>query len=152
MSRLRRPLFIVVGVLVVLLIAIQLVPVNGRTNPPVTNPVAWDSPETEALVRTACYDCHSNETRWPWYGYVAPMSWLLADHVSEGRSALNFSTSSGELEAEDIIREVESGSMPRWDYLLLHPEARFTEEQKAQFIAGIEASLGGREGGRGGSD
>ncbi len=76
----------------VALAAIQFVPYGrDHTNPPVTASPAWDSPRTEQLVRAACYDCHSNETVWPWYSSVAPASWLLQRDVDEGRDHMNFS-------------------------------------------------------------
>jgi hypothetical protein len=89
--RLRRILLIGGGVIAVLFIAIQLIPVN-RTNPPVTAQLNWDSPQTQALFEQACQDCHSNETTWPWYSYVAPASWLVYYDVQRGRSELNLST------------------------------------------------------------
>jgi hypothetical protein len=82
---------IVVGVLLVLLIGIQFIPVN-RTNQPVTTQLKWDSPQTQAVARRACMDCHSNETRWLWYSYVAPASWLIYYDVQRGRSELNLSS------------------------------------------------------------
>lgn len=88
---LRRILLIVGGVLLVLFIGIQLIPVN-RTNPPVTTQLNWDSSQTQALFEQACKDCHSNETTWPWYSYVAPASWLVYYDVQRGRSELNLST------------------------------------------------------------
>ena len=84
-------LLVLVGILLVAFIGIQLIPVN-RTNPAVTTPIKWDSPQTEALARRACLDCHSNETVWPWYSYVAPASWLIYYDVQQGRSMLNLST------------------------------------------------------------
>jgi hypothetical protein len=75
--------------LLVLLLLIQLWPVE-RTNPPVSAPLEAD-PEVVAVLRAACYDCHSNETVWPWYSRVAPLSWQVAHHVEEGREELNFS-------------------------------------------------------------
>ena len=71
-------------------IAIQLVPLN-RTNPPVQGDFRG-SAEVVSVLRRACYDCHSNETVWPWYSRVAPLSWVIAHDVNEGRAALNFST------------------------------------------------------------
>ena len=74
---------------VVLFVAIQLVPVD-RSNPPVEADL--EAPEAvTAVLRTACYDCHSNETHWPWYSYVAPVSWLVAHDVEEARSEFSFS-------------------------------------------------------------
>ncbi|HMQ55423.1 MAG TPA: heme-binding domain-containing protein, partial [Anaerolineae bacterium] len=78
-----------VGLLLVGFIAIQLVPVD-RTNPPVVAEPAWDSPTTRAYAERASFDCHSNETKWPWYAYVAPISWQVAD-VHESREKFNIS-------------------------------------------------------------
>lgn len=68
----------------------RLLPV-ARSNPPVTREVQWDSTQIRALAQRACFDCHSNETVWPWYSYIAPISLRVADHVQEGRQKLNFS-------------------------------------------------------------
>ena len=77
--------------LIVVLVAIQLVPYGRRhTNPPVTQEPGWDQPRTRALVARACFDCHSNETAWPWYAHMAPLSWLVQRDVDEGRRALNY--------------------------------------------------------------
>ena len=78
--------------LVLLGLLIQLIPLSGRgNNPAVVSEPKWDSPQTRALVKRACFDCHSNESRWPLYAYVAPVSWLIYNDVMEGRSRLNFS-------------------------------------------------------------
>ena len=118
---------------VVLFVAIQLVPVN-RSNPPVE--ADFDAPEAVAAVlRTACYDCHSNETRWPWYSYVAPVSWLVAHDVEEARSEFSFSHwgQLGEHERnelrEEIWEEVEEGEMPLAIYRLMHSEASLSQDQ-----------------------
>ncbi|UCF40387.1 MAG: heme-binding domain-containing protein [Gemmatimonadota bacterium] len=116
------------------LVLIQLWPVE-RANPPVTAEIAAP-PEVMEVLRVACYDCHSNETRWPWYGYVAPVSWLVAHDVNEAREELNFSEW-GLLSAEDaaelreeVWEEVEEGEMPLRKYVWLHPEARLSREQR----------------------
>ena len=118
----------------VVLILIQFVPVD-RSNPPVTGEVAAPNPVMEVL-RNSCYDCHSNETRWPWYSRVAPVSWRISEHVQKGRGALNFSEwqsllpeDQGEAR-EEIWEKVERGVMPLSDYLRMHPEAVLTESQK----------------------
>jgi hypothetical protein len=121
--------------LLVLLLLIQLWPVE-RTNPPVSAPLEAD-PEVVAVLRAACYDCHSNETVWPWYSRVAPLSWQVAHHVEEGREELNFSewgsyTAETRREfAEEMLEEIEEGEMPLWDYELAHPEARLDGDQVA---------------------
>ena len=97
MRKAIRRTFLFVGVVFLL---IQFVPVE-RTNPPVTGEVEAADPVMEAL-RNACYDCHSNETRWPWYSRVAPLSWRIAEHVRIGRRNLNFSEWQG-MSAEDRV-------------------------------------------------
>ncbi len=131
---------IVLAVIGVLLVAVGTFAV-ARTNPPVTTTIEWDSPQTEALVRRACFDCHSNETVWPWYTYVAPTAFLVANHVEEGRDHLNFSTDT-RFETRDMRQEIERGNMPLPQYLLLHSEAQLTDEEKQQLIAGLQATFG----------
>ncbi|MEZ4660589.1 MAG: heme-binding domain-containing protein [Caldilineaceae bacterium] len=137
----KRYLRIAGIVIVVLLILIQFIPVD-RSNPPVTREVQWDSPETRALAQRACFDCHSNETVWPWYAYVAPVSLNVAHHVEEGRGRLNFSMwdqpNEDFREMEKTIRE---GQMPLWDYLLAHSEAKLSDAEKEALIAGLQATL-----------
>src|SRR6185436_12929985 len=88
-SRLRRWMTRAGIAVALAFLALQLVPVE-RTNPPLKAPLQAPAP-VDAILRRACYDCHSNESRWPWYGYVAPVSWLVADDVKQGRKHLNFS-------------------------------------------------------------
>ncbi len=112
------------------LIAIQFVPVD-RTNPPVETDMPA-SQEVSSLLRRACYDCHSHETVWPWYSKVAPISWLVARDVAEGRKALNFSTwtrltSKKQIKAmKESWEEVEEGEMPPWFYSIPHRDARLS--------------------------
>jgi hypothetical protein len=131
--------------LAALLVLIQLVPYGrDHTNPPTRAEPAWDSPETRALVVRTCFDCHSNETRWPWYSHVAPVSWLLQNHVDEGREHLNFQEFNRPQEdAHEAAEEVEEGEMPMWSYLLLHGEAKLPEAEKQALIRGLEATFGG---------
>src|SRR5581483_3383715 len=104
--------------LVVVLVAIQLVPYGRRhTNPPGRVEPAWDSPGTRALAVRACYDCHSNETHWPWYTNVAPISWLVQRDVDEGRRELNFSEwNRAQKEAREAAETVRKHEMPPWYY------------------------------------
>ena len=120
----KKAALIVVSGLAVIAIGIQLVPVS-RTNPPVV--ADFDGPaEVRAVFRKSCYDCHSNETRWPWYSHVAPSSWLVAHDVEEARDHFNFSlwgTYSAAKQAhlaEDIWDEVKDGDMPLLVYRLAH--------------------------------
>jgi hypothetical protein len=127
--------------LVVLFVLLQLIPVD-RTNPPVTQEVEWDSAETCALAQRACFDCHSNETTWPWYSYIAPISLRVADHVEEGREKLNFSEWNRSNESlHEILETLEEGEMPLSDYLLMHPEAKLTAAEQQALIDGLQATL-----------
>lgn len=134
--------FVLWAVLAVVLI--QLVPYgHTHTNPPHTKEPAWDSPQTEALVHRACFDCHSNATVFPWYSHVAPMSWLLERDVDEGRRHLNFTEwDLPQKHAKDVAAEVKGGDMPPWFYLPMHPAARLTDAEKQQLIDGAAKSLG----------
>jgi hypothetical protein len=137
--KLRRTLWgIVVGSLV-----IQAVPYgHDHANPPVKREPPWDSPSTRALAARACFDCHSNETAWPWYASVAPASWLVQRDVSEGRRELNFSEwdrTRGAKKAQDAVELVREGEMPPWFY----PWARLTREERAQLVRGFSAISGG---------
>jgi cytochrome c551/c552 len=125
-------------------VLIQLIPF-GRThlNPPKTKEPSWNSPDTRALFRRACFDCHSNETVWPWYSHVAPVSWLLQRDVNGGRSHLNFTEwDRPQRHAKDVAAEVNQGDMPPWFYLPMHPAARLTAAEKQSLIDGAEKSLG----------
>ncbi|RKZ13708.1 hypothetical protein DRQ53_12940 [bacterium] len=116
-----------------------------RTNPPVNPELVLqahlDVPaQVDALLRVACYDCHSNETQWPWYASVAPASWLCVRDTNGGRRHLNFSewgnypASKVEHKLEEIAEYVESGEMPLNVYMPLHPEARLTEEERRVLV------------------
>jgi hypothetical protein len=127
-----------------LFLLLQVVPYGrNHANPPVHAEPKWDSPRTRELAARACFDCHSNETRWPWYSHVAPMSWLVQRDVDQGRKELNFSLwDRRQKHAEDAAEEVEEGDMPPRPYLWGHPEARFTDAEKADLIRGLRATLG----------
>jgi len=134
----------IVLVLAVLFIVLQLLPYGKNlTNPPVVNEPVWDSPTTWELARNACFDCHSNETVWPWYSRVAPVSWLLEYDVTTGRSFFNFSEwKDGRILPDEFAFVINNNSMPPWQYKIIHPEARLTDDQKQQFIQGLEATFG----------
>lgn len=115
----------------VVLAAIQLVPVD-RTNPPVTAAVQAP-PEVQAVLRRACFDCHSHETIWPVQAYVAPFSWLVAHDVEEGREELDFSAwdrVDHRKVAKKLPKEVGEGEMPPWFYVLAHPSARLSDAER----------------------
>ncbi len=131
---------------VVLFGLIQLVPYGrDHSNPPVQQEPNWDSPRTRELAVGACFDCHSNETIWPWYSNVAPVSWLVQRDVDEGRSRLNFSEwnvrGRGVGELTEVIRE---GEMPPSQYKLMHASARLSADEKDALINGLTATLSQR--------
>lgn len=139
-----RRIIIIMAVLVVGgFLLIQLVPYgHNHTNPPVVQEPQWDSPQTRALAARACFDCHSNETAWPWYTNVAPASWLIQHDVEEGRRQLNFSEwNKPQREARNAGRVVQRGEMPDPKYLPLHPDARLTDAEKQALIQGLNTSL-----------
>jgi len=123
---------------------IQLVPYGkDYTNPPVVAEPAWDSQQTRALAQRACFDCHSNETVWPWYSRIAPVSWLVRRDVDEGREKLNFSEwgaakNDDRDEVDELAEVVQEGEMPLPIYLLMHPEAALTNAEKQELINGLE--------------
>jgi len=131
-------LVVVVGIAGFLLI--QLIPYgHTHTNPPVVKEPNWDSAQTRDLAKRACFDCHSNETIWPWYSNVAPISWLVVHDTEEGRSKLNFSNWGTGRNQRDMVESVQRGKMPDPKYLITHPEAKLTPEEKQQLIAGLQA-------------
>lgn len=122
---------------------IQLVPYGrNHSDPPVVQEPRWDSPQTRELVRRACFDCHSNETVWPWYSNIAPVSWLVQRDVDEGRRKLNFSEwNRPQGEPGEVVEVVRKGEMPPLFYLLTHPNARLSPAEKEALIRGLENTL-----------
>jgi len=135
MSKRRKIVVTLVIVLAVVMLGMQFKQPD-RTNPPVESEIDAP-PAVAAILERACYACHSNETTWPWYSYVAPVSWWVAEHVEHGRGDLNFSTwPARDLEAlehafHEIDEQIEKGEMPLPSYLRMHPEARLSDEDRA---------------------
>ena len=131
------------------LVCAQLVPVE-RDNPPVASSPSLPS-TVSRLLRASCYDCHSNQTVWPWYSHVAPMSWLVASDVHRARKILNFSDwdrLGPDRQAEmlaDAQGEIEEGAMPPSRYLRLHREAKLTPETKAALTLWMQGIVQARE-------
>jgi len=132
----RRAVIISIAVIVL----IQFIPVN-RDNP-ATDPsseIKLDG-EVKLIVQTACYDCHSNNTKWPWYSYVAPVSWLVSYDVSQGRDEVNFSIWNTYPQKRitrkltEIAEEVEKGEMPLPKYVIMHSEADLDESQRKVLV------------------
>ena len=138
----RMPWRRLVWVGLALFAAIQFVPYgHDRTNPPVVAEPRWDSPATRALAQRACFDCHSHETQWPAYARVAPVSWLIAHDVTDGRAALNFSAWQPPRESEVVPKEVRNAEMPPWIYTLMHGTARLSEAERRALADGLAATI-----------
>jgi mono/diheme cytochrome c family protein len=133
-------LYIVIGGLV-LFALIQLIPID-RTNPPMSLEPKWSTPEARALAKEHCFQCHSNETEWPWYSYVAPASWLIKWDVVNGRDRFNFSEwDKHPGEPDEMIGEIQEGGMPPLQYTLFHPNSKLDAQQKQTLIEALAASL-----------
>lgn len=121
---------------------IQLVPFgHDHTNPPTVSEPNWVSPEARALVKQSCFQCHSNETEWPWYSNIAPASWLIAMDVKEGREQFNFSDWQNHPgEVDEMAEEIQGGGMPPIQYWMFHPDAKLNDQQKQDLIQALEQS------------
>lgn len=128
----------------VLLVLIQFVPFGrSHTNPPSIAEPQWDSPQTRETFFRSCGDCHSNQTVWPWYSIIAPASWLVQYDVETARKHFNVSEwGRKKNDGDEAAEEVESGAMPFPPYLLLHPSARLSENEKAAFLQGLKNTFG----------
>jgi hypothetical protein len=127
--------------LVILAGLIQLVPYGrDHNNPNVVAEPQWDSLQTKSFFMRACGDCHSYETKWPWYSNIAPVSWLVTNDVSEGRDHFNVSNWGHQRRnlGDKAVKEYIEGEMPPMQYLPAHPEARFKKSEKAAFINGLQ--------------
>jgi Haem-binding domain len=132
-------------------VLLQLVPYGrDHTNPPVTQDAPWPDGRARELATAACYDCHSNQTRWPPQSWVAPFSWLLARDVEQGRAALNFSTwDEDDGEADDAAETVADAEMPPRRYVLVHPDAALDDAERQRLVEALEAMDQTRRGGGG---
>jgi hypothetical protein len=132
---------------VLALAAIQLIPYGRQHTAPADGQLtAFDSPRTAELAQRACFDCHSNRTQWPWYSTLAPISWRIQNHVDEGRKALNFtaldtSSEDGAEAAGEAGETIQKGEMPPQDYLLVHPEARLTAQERQELARGLDRTF-----------
>lgn len=142
----KMPVWLIILIIIGIIFGgIQLIPLGkGVSNPPIINEPVWDSPATRELANNSCFDCHSNETHFPWYSKVAPASWLLARDVKVGRRAMNFSEWPKDAEYQKIlaneIREIlQEGEMPPIQYTLIHPDSKLSSTQIEQLVNGLGA-------------
>lgn len=153
-----RIVSIILGVVVLVLVVLQLIPVE-RSNPPESGPLVIQDAGVADVFDRACADCHTHRTTWPWYSKVAPVSWWVVDHVEEGREHLNLSTWASlspddqDHKLEEWVEMVEEGEMPLPSYTWGHPEARLTDAERETLMAwarakraelGATATPGGR--------
>lgn len=143
-----RKWWILVAGLLGVVVLIQLVPYGrNHSNPPVTQDAPWADPAARAIAVASCYDCHSNQTVWRWYDKVAPASWYVQNHISEGRQALNFSEWDKPQRLREASETVLGGSMPPRSYTLLHPSAKLSDAQKQVLASALDAMSGQTAGG-----
>src|SRR4051812_7748985 len=130
---------IFVGLLAALLLA-QLVPYgHAHDNPRPTRSAQFATAKDQELFATACGDCHSDKTRWPWYSNVAPMSWLVQHDVEDGRGAFNVSEwDRRQPDAGEVVEQIEGGSMPPWQYKLVHGDARLSKSERAALASAMQ--------------
>lgn len=125
-----------------LFVLIQFVPYGrDHQNPAVVEEPSWDSAQTRDLAVRACFDCHSNETTWPWYSNIAPLSWLVQRDVEEGRDHLNFSEWNRRQRSGESAETVREGQMPPPYYTVTHPNARLSDSEMQALAQGLTASL-----------
>ncbi|MDX5476990.1 MAG: heme-binding domain-containing protein [Cyclobacteriaceae bacterium] len=139
------------SVLVLVFLGIQFVP-NDLPEVELQNPgdimlTGMVNDEVAGLLKNSCYDCHSNESKYPWYSHIAPSSWLVTKDIREGREELNFSQwNSYDLmeqlgKLDDIVEEVSSGNMPMGIYTLMHSSAKLSDAQRELIVAWAEESM-----------
>jgi hypothetical protein len=142
--RIRRFLFSGFVLLLLMGVVIQFIPFGGDlSNPPVRAEPAWNTAQTRALFVRACGDCHSNQTVWPWYSSIAPISWLVIRDVQEAREKFNVSEwDRSDNEGDEAAEQVQDGSMPPLRYLLAHPSAHLSPDERQALIDGLVATFG----------
>jgi len=126
---------LVSGILLAIFVLFSLLPYGEKTNPKVDPKLTLQAPKPVMdILKRSCYDCHSNQTKWPWYSSVFPMSWSVMDHVKNGRRALNFDLWNKYEEEkrwealEEIVEKTKAHKMPLPSYLWLHSEAKLTKK------------------------
>ena len=139
---------IIIIILLVAIVVIQFIPVdrNQSDNVPKTDfMLVNDVPsDIKNKLQVSCYDCHSNNTQYPWYNKVQPVAWFLEGHIKEGKAELNFnewdslSNRRKKSKLSSIIKQIESGEMPLTSYTLIHKEAIFSEEETQKVVKYME--------------
>ena len=148
----RKKIFIItLWALAGLLVVIQFVPID-RTNPVSDEKSDFITinnmpPTIASQLMNSCYDCHSNQTVWPWYSRVAPVSFIIRNHVSEGRRHLNFSTWDSysfikqQKKLDGCVEMIQEGEMPLAGYVPFHPKAKLTGDAKEELINWLKSQI-----------
>jgi hypothetical protein len=131
-------------VLLIVFVAIQFIQparnTNGQILPTDISKTVYVPENVQQILRTSCYDCHSNNTNYPWYNYVQPTAWILANHIKHGKKDLNFSdfgsypTRKQQSKLKAIADQIKDGEMPLSSYTLIHQNARLSKEEKSLII------------------
>ena len=151
MSRAKK---ILLAILIVL-VGIQFIqPARNQSGQVLTTDMArmYKMPDTvQAILKSACNDCHSNNTNYPWYTYLQPVGWMLANHIRHGKKELNFNEFGSytarrqRSKLKAIANQVKDGEMPLNSYTLMHKDARLTREQKQLIIEWVQKTKDGLE-------
>ena len=145
---------ILLAILIVLIVIQFIQPARNKSGQVLATDMAamYKMPDTvQAILKTACYDCHSNNTNYPWYTYVQPVGWMLANHIRNGKEELNFSEFGSytarrqRSKLKAIANQVKDGDMPLYSYTIMHKSARLTEEQKQLIIEWVQKTKDGLE-------
>jgi hypothetical protein len=139
----NRKFWIVGGIVIAGTVILTILALLFQNNPPVVKEPAWDSTQTRALAVRACFDCHSNETQWPWFTKMPGGSWLAVFDTLRGRRELNFSdwNSGNSRKGREAQEQIQRGEMPPGAYLMMHPDAALSSAEKQQLITGLQNSL-----------
>jgi hypothetical protein len=135
----------------VVLVGIQFIPIQRNENKGAIESdfiTTYSPPKAvKNILKVACYNCHSNNTEYPWYSYIQPIGWFLKSHIDEGKSELNFSEFNDyssrmkQLKLKSISNQIEDGEMPLPSYLILHEEAELSKQDKEALISYIKTLM-----------
>jgi len=138
-------------ILLLVFIGIQFVPTELNTSNEIletdfTNTFVV-SEQIQNILEVSCYDCHSNNTKYPWYNKIQPIRWILEDHINEGKEELNFSEFGSyskrrmKSKLKSIISQIDDNEMPLSSYTIIHRDAKLTDVEKQQVIEWVNNKL-----------
>ncbi len=143
----KKILFILIAAIALIQLK-QIDRTNPESNPDLDYLVLTNAPnEIDNIIKTSCYDCHSNQVKYPWYSYVAPISWIIDSHIQDGRKHLNFSEWGNYADTkqnhklEECVDELNAGKMPLNSYTIIHSNANLSEADKTALIAWFNKQL-----------